>query len=244
MPKDTSRALPPKPVVNLDAAIARREPQLLRLLPQAVFDRIQHGRDTKKPYRYTTKDVNAIVHYVSGAGTKGDPSDPRTHRWPTQQQYDQQRAAARSLAERISKERQKALAERIEPRRPPLIERIQAEYIKPKPVLSDFDKLTPDELNRIFTPRITATSFRLRPIAELLHHAKNQSHRELVRKLIEKFDVINQVTDVTHDQWRSLELGLKAIGRVEFKGLRRNFDKIIEGLAAVYVEGHFDWIRV
>ena len=239
MPKDTSHVLPPKLVTDPNAA--RREPTLRRRLPQAVFDRLQHGRDTGHPYRYTHKDVEAIVHYTSHTDKV---FDPRVHRWPTQQQYDQQRAAARSFSDRIGEERKKSLADRIE--RPPLIERLApptAEFARPKPILSDFAKFTPAELEKIFSPCITATRRRLQPVLELLDNARSPAHQKTVRELIDKFEEINYIPTVTVDQWRSLELGLKAIGQIEFKGLRQNFDEIVKRLAGVYTGGYFDWIR-
>ena len=239
MPKDTSRVLPPKPTLDLNAA--RRDPTLRRQLPQAVFDRLQHGRDTGRPYKYTTRDVQAIVHYTSGTGRN---PDPRTHRWPTQQQYDQHRAAARSFAERIGDEKKKSLADRIE--RPPLIARLApptAEFARPKPILSDFDKYTPAQLEKIFSPRLTATRRRLQPVLELLDNARSPAHQKAVRELINKFEEVNYIPVITVDQWRSLEHSLKAIGQIEFKGLRQNFDEIVKRLAGVYTGGYFDWIK-
>ena len=237
MPKDTSRLLPPKPTLNA----ARREPTLRRHLPQAVFDRLQHGRDIGQPYKYTTKDVQAIVRYTSSTDKI---NDARVHRWPTQQQYDQHRAAARSFAERIGDEKKKSLADRIE--RPPLIARLApptAEFARLKPILSDFDKYTPAQLEKIFSPRLTATRRRLQPVLELLDNARSPAHQKAVRELINKFEEVNYIPVITVEQWRSLEHGLKAIGQIEFKGLRQNFDEIVKRLAGVYTGGYFDWIK-
>ena len=228
MPKDTSRVLPPKPTLDLNAA--RRDTTLRRQLPQAVFDRLQHGRDTGRPYKYTTRDVQAIVHYTSGAGRI---SDPRTHRWPTQQQYDQHRAAARSFAERIGDEKKKSLADRIE--RPPLIARLApptAEFARPKPILSDFDKYTPEQRARIFNPRLAATCLRLRPVYDLGQVNPQPDIRYLqdvldLCRLFDGFNLLRQAPTITTAQWHSLEHGLKRIGQVSFKGLRKNYDRII-----------------
>ena len=68
-------------------------------------------------------------------------------------------------------------------------------------------------------------------------------HQKAVRELINKFEEVNYIPVITIDQWRSLEHGLKAIGQIEFKGLRQNFDEIVKRLAGVYTGGYFDWIK-
>ena len=42
-----------------------RPPRVINPLPDAVFDRLDAGRNNNEPYRFTTSDVKAIVRYVS-----------------------------------------------------------------------------------------------------------------------------------------------------------------------------------
>ena len=46
---------------------AAPQPRLRRRLPQLVTDILQSGREAGRPYHYTTRDVRAIVQYVSEA---------------------------------------------------------------------------------------------------------------------------------------------------------------------------------
>ena len=216
----------------------QREPRLKRGLPQQFFNRIQHERDNNHPHRYTQKEVQAIVRYVSAP----TDFDPAAHRFPTQAEYQRHRDAARSLAERVREERKKTLAERIE--RPSLAERIQAPApatpIAPKPILIDFHKHTPQELTKIFYPRLTTVSICLRPLFEL--NRVDELHPDIRRVFGELVDKLDSLTDnletraltLTRENWRSLEFSFKEIGKVSFKGLRANYAHIVGELARIY----------
>ena len=54
-------------------ASRRPEPRLNRELPQQVFDHIHAHREAGQPYRYTTRDVRAILKFVND---KPEPSRP------------------------------------------------------------------------------------------------------------------------------------------------------------------------
>ena len=60
--------MPKEPRQRLTKELAPQGPKVRRSLPKPVFDRLQAGRDVGKPYRYTAKDVRAIVRYLFNPG--------------------------------------------------------------------------------------------------------------------------------------------------------------------------------
>ena len=75
--------------------LAPQGPKVRRSLPKPVFDRLQAGRDVGKPYRYTAKDVRAIVRYVS----KDRSTNAVQHRFPTEFEYAEHSRKAREFSE-------------------------------------------------------------------------------------------------------------------------------------------------
>ena len=216
-----------------------------RDLPQEFFDRIDLERRTGRPHRYTTKEVKAIVEYVSNK-----PVDV---------------TAIQHLRDTVSRTAQtppnavvnaglpsRPLIDRIE--RPSLASRISeartsATYtpIAPKPTLLDFKKLTPEDTFNIFKVRINATLDRLNaPYERREFDDLPDVTREQLVKLYAKFDKLAHFEDryktVTPEQWQQLQFGLKAIGNISFAGLRYNYRKICASIAGVYLSGYFDWV--
>ena len=254
MPKDTSHSLPPRPHKDLNAV--RRDPRVNRALPQTVFDVLAARRNTGNPYRYTTADVAAIASFVSSPIVV----DPRSHNWPTEDQFACHRAKAGRFVERTRAEKAKSLAERLE--QPSLLERIErkrlidriaaapptAAPIAPKPVLIDFKKQTTSDLVAIFTPRRNSIALRLSAITEVHDHTSvtldsgNWADTQRLIDQIDKLDLNTRADTITTEQWKALEFGFKAIGQVSFKGLRSNFPKTVASLAGIYRSNYFDWI--
>ena len=152
MPKDLSK----------DLNAVQRTPRIRRRLPPVV-DGILNTRCAEgRPYHYTTKDVQAIVRYVS----ERPQIDPRAFTpldWAAvDDKLARNRAALNQFKQQREQERQRSLLERISG--PSLAEQISeaqasATYtpIAPKPVLIDFRKHSLDDLRGIFRPKINTT---------------------------------------------------------------------------------------
>ena len=96
-------------------------PRLNRELLQEVFDHLHARREAGLPYRYTTKDVRAILRYVND---KPEPARPSFFTEADLARFNHTRRSARNYGERIAAERKLSLADRIE--KPRLAERISA----------------------------------------------------------------------------------------------------------------------
>ena len=155
------------PRLSKDLNASRRsEPRLNRELPQQVPDLIHARREAGQPYKYTTKDVRAILRYVND---KPEPARPSFFTEADQERFDRTRRSARAYGERIRSERNLAdrihaaehkplLADRIE--RPRLSERISAGTNAAPAALSpiiDFENKLVDRIIAIFIPKIRAT---------------------------------------------------------------------------------------
>ncbi|EKM49548.1 uncharacterized protein PHACADRAFT_201260 [Phanerochaete carnosa HHB-10118-sp] len=120
--------------------------------------------------------------------------------------------------------------------------------ITPKPILIDFDKHTPADLVRIFTPKFDGTLKRLDVFETLELDDLNSDRVRNLCRLIEQLTCIKRcLADVCnivkYEEWRKWKLGCREIGDISFKGLRKNKARIVQALSAVYVNGYFDVVR-
>ena len=253
MPKDTSHSLRssrPKPLPK--ALELPRQPRVHKELPTAVFDRIQHGRDTEQPYRYTLKDVKAIVSFVSRPPTtQGLTTIPDAV-------YDNKFARAKQFADRFKRERAaKPLAERLD--KPRLINRISkpATYtpIAPKPLLFDFDKLTTDDLKRICRAKLDTILTRLTVVFTLRKGDKTLFLNDLPigqKRTLETFGgklntlhhTLEEIAEyIERDQWTQIDQCFKNIGLIQFNSIRRRYRYIAQELESVAGCYCLDWIH-
>ena len=264
MPKDTARrgSLPSRPSFKrLATAAPEREaaasPTLSSLtqlpfpvprgyrrnLPSEFFDHLNRKREAGQPHRYTTRDVKAIISFVS----------PQPNRNATQYLHD--------TVDRAVKAGQPAARPALPPRphierieRPSLAERISearasATYkpVTKRPTLPDFKNLSSRDAWLIVKPQVAATYNRLiapfertRLFDELPE--KTKDHLIALNDELLTFDCLEYV-EISAKQWQSLRFGLKAIGNISFAGLEQNYRKICSALAIVHAGGYFDWLR-
>ena len=159
----------PSPLSKDLNASRRSEPRLNQELPQEVFDHLHACREAGHPYKYTTKDVRAILHYVND---KPEPARPSFFTKADEEQRNWPRRSARQYGERTAAEHERQqLADRIrrDECKPPLIDRIErprlVEHISagtnaapatPSPII-DFENKSVDRIIAIFIPKIRAT---------------------------------------------------------------------------------------
>ena len=89
------KSLPPRPSKDLNAS-RRSEPRLNQELPQEVFDHLHARREAGHPYKYTTKDVRAILRYVND---KPEPARPSFFTKADEEQLNRTRRSARQYGE-------------------------------------------------------------------------------------------------------------------------------------------------
>ena len=237
-PKSLSR---PRPSKDLNAS-RRPEPKLQRELPQQVFDHIHARREAGQPYRYTAKDVRAILKFVND---KPEPARPSFFTKADQAGFDETRRTSRQLGERIAAERTLSLAERIE--KPRLAERISAGTnavrAAPSPII-DFKNKSRDNVIAIFIPKIRGTLRRLAILVKLERFELLPNDIRIpVRNFIDSLDKFyNNITtrSINPAQWQALNYGLIEIGKVSFKNLRQRYDEIVLEIARVAKGGYFD----
>ena len=85
------------------AAKSLPQPRLQWELPQEVFDHLHARREAGHPYKYTTKDVRAILRYVND---KPEPARPSFFTQADEEQLNQTRCSARQYGERTAAERE------------------------------------------------------------------------------------------------------------------------------------------
>lgn len=236
MPKDsrpkTSLALPDRP---------RRH----RELPEQFHQQLQAEHAAGKPHVYTSAKVRAIARFVSTPNS--GVSLTRLFTTETSKRHHEAIAADRDY-----NQQRRDLASRLSNPKPPLCERITARPAPVpaalKPILVDFKKHSTEDLIGIFRPRLDATLLRLSAIAELDQFQDQiYDHRCAYKRTVEKLTLLRDQFElraglVTPEEWRTLEWGLKKIGAISFKGLRKNLDSIIVELYRVDRDSHFDWI--
>ena len=227
-----------------------RQPRLRRHLPQSFHNAVQARRDLGEPRLFTEKELEAVVSYVSRRprfhplGTRLELPDPQEFRSETRQINERNRAARdKSLADRIEKP---SLRQRIAQAPPPVTNVPVAE----KSSILDFKKLTNEDLANIFKPKLEATTKRLQIVLDLLdktdHERKHeQSVRSLDKQLHHALDhLVKVVAAANRRDLQSLDWGLKSVGNLSFKGLRRNYSRILGEIAYIAEGGYFDWISL
>ena len=174
MPKDLNKDLN---AVQCTLRICHRLPP--------VVDGILNMRHAEgHPYRYTTKDVQAIVRCMSEQ-PKVDPHTYTPLDWAAvDDKLARNCTALNQFKQQCKQEHQRSLLERISGSS--LAERISegqasATYtpIAPKLVLIDFHKHSLNDLRGIFCPKINATLTCLQPICEFeqLEHEPYDKHQ-------------------------------------------------------------------
>ena len=223
-------------------ASRRSEPRLNQELPQEVFDHLHTRREAGHPYKYTTKDVRAILRYVND---KPEPARPSFFTEADQARFDETRRTSRQFGERIAAERKLSLADRIE--KPRLAERISAGTNAAPAVKSpiiDFEHKLHDNIVAIFVPKVRAMIKRLAIVIKLeqFEFLPNDIKAPIERLVhgLDKF--YNQIATLPIDkgQWQALNYGLIEIGKVSFKNLRQRHDEVALAIARIAKGGYFD----
>ena len=148
--------------------------------------------------------------------------------------------------DRISEQRavaakKKQLADRIAAVPPPTYT-----PIAPKPVLLNFEKLTFTDLIRIFTPKFEATLRRLEvfetlELDDLTRSRYGKDLEALIARIQHLKRALSDTARVrTAAEFQGWNYGLQAIGKISFKGLRKNTAKIVQALSAVYKANYFE----
>jgi hypothetical protein len=244
-----------------------REPRTRRRLPKQVFDRLEAGCSQNEPYHYTSGDVRAIAAHVScppapvsqleadlqqlSAARNHTPLPiKRKARLAFRKNQAEHREQLAAVWTQRAQQERRTLEERLA--RPSLAKRIGEQTytpIAPKSIVIDFTKTTTADLVRIFKPKITATTLRLKPIVELEKHWSDATpdQRRAFESLVDKiqsfgFDLESRAPAVTRVQWQSLDWGLKEVGKISFAGLRRNYKEILSRLVQISEQGYFNWL--
>lgn len=161
-------------------------------------------------------------------------------------EFDQNRRteAAKAERERILYGSKPTLEQRLAAIPPPTYT-----PITPKPVLLNFEKLTTADLTRIFAPKFAATLKRF-DVFETFQFSEEIDVNLVndVNKLIERITHLQRSLKDTactrvKEEWQSWNYGLKEIGSISFKGLRKNQAQIVKALSAVYRTNYFDITR-
>lgn len=233
------------------------QPRLNQHLPRLVTDVLQAGRDAGKPYHYTTRDVRAIVRYVSDK--KDIPKNAFTPiDWSAvDRKFDaNKRAIDRFRQEHEAEQHQRSLEARLAG--PSLASRIadaeaSATYtpIAPKPLPGslDFTRLAPNDLLEIIGRKLNATRRRLIVFDEVpLPDTTNHEHAAAFDRLRDRLRtlhrglLVEQHETLTHHQWTQLNWCLKSIGDINFSKVRARHARILAELAAVSNVGHLVWV--
>ena len=235
------KSFPSRPSKDLNAS-RRSEPKLQRELPQEVFDHLHARREAGQPYKYTTRDVRAILKFVND---KPEPARPSFFTEADQARFDDTRHSARQYGERIAAERKLSLADRIE--KPRLAERISAGTSAAPAARSpiiDFKHKSHDNIVAIFVPKVRATIRRLAIVIKLERFEFLPNDIKLpVEHLVYGLDKFyNSIATLPVDkaQWQALNYGLIEIGKVSFKNLRQRHDEIALEIARLAKGGYFD----
>ena len=233
----------PNPRLSKDLNASRRsEPRLQRELPQQVPDLIHARREAGQPYKYTTKDIRAILRYVNN---KPKPALPSFFTEADQACFDETRRTSCLYSERITAENKLSLADRIE--KPRLAERISAGTnaapAARSPII-DFEHKSHDNIVAIFVPKVRATIRRLAIIIKLERFEFLPNDIKLpVERLVHGLDKFyNSIATLPVDkaQWQALNYGLIEIDKVSFKNLRQRHDEIALEIARLAKGGYFD----
>ena len=231
------------------------QPRLRRHLPQLVTDILQSGREAGRPYHYTTRDVRAIVQYVSEAPrvtpgaftpTNWDEVDARQARHRTSVQ--------RFVAEQRAQQQRRSLEQRLTG--PSLASRIasaeaSATYTPiaptPAPGAFDFERLKVSDLLEIVGTKLKATRTRLAVLDDIpVPDSANREHCAAVDRLRARLLLLHTTKleelapTLSHAQWTRLNWCLKSIADIKFSKVRARYSRILAELAAVANAGHLD----
>lgn len=226
--------------------VDRREPTLRRHLPQQVFTQLERERAQGTPHRYTTREVQAIVNFVSQQPQPGRALPNIDYNAIHQNNRAARRSQAEFAAQRDREQQQRQLASSSKPTLAARITEPTHTPIAPKPVHIDFAKHTTQDLIGIYLPKFQAVLKRFKPFDELEQfldapiddqRAINRL-RDRITELHQNLDANASVT--THQEWQRWEYGLKSIGEVSFKNLRANFRKVLKELVAIERFGYFN----
>ena len=233
----------PSPLSKDLNASRRSEPHLHQELPQEVFDHLPARREAGHPYKYTTKDVRAILRYVND---KPEPARPSFFTEADQERFNETRRTSRLYGERIAAENKLSLADRIE--KPRLAERISAGTnaapAAPSPII-DFKHKSVKDIVAIFIPKVRATLRRLAIVVqlerfELLPNDIRLPVKNLVDSLDRFYNVLGSYhTIINQAEWQALNYGLLEIGKISFKNLRQRHDEIALDISRVIQGGYF-----
>ena len=233
----------PNPRLSKDLNASRRsEPRLQRELPQQVPDLIHACREAGHPYKYTTKDVRAILRYVND---KPEPARPSFFTEADQKCFNETRRSLRLYGKRITAENKLSLADRIE--KPCFAEHISAGTnaapAARSPII-DFEHKSHDNIVAIFVPKVRATIKRLAIVIKLERFEFLPNDIKVpVERLVHGLDKFyNSIATLPIDkgQWQALNYGLIEIGKVSFKNLRQRHDEVALAIARIAKGGYFD----
>ncbi|EKM51160.1 uncharacterized protein PHACADRAFT_199995 [Phanerochaete carnosa HHB-10118-sp] len=191
-----------------------RHPRLCRALPEAVFDQLSQEREAGTPHQYTTTELCAVVRHVS---TLPPPSTAL----PT---IDWDAVKQAKLAAHDDRQHFRA-------------QRNQANTRQNTHATAD--------LARIFAPKFAATLKHFNILETLDCPDVLADDINAVFKLRDRLAhldcTLKDVSSVISiEEWNRWDSGLKQIGGVSFKGLRRNRVQIFKALRVVWVNGYFD----
>ncbi|KAI0761247.1 hypothetical protein BC629DRAFT_1546161 [Irpex lacteus] len=227
-------------------APADRQPRLQRNLPEGFLNAVGTRRAEGRPVRWTDRDIEAIVAYVSRRprlhplGTRLPPFD-----------YNEHRERGQRITQRVRQERAQSLADRIE--KPSLRDRISnapapapPTPIAPKPALVDFAKLSIEDRAGALRPRLDATIRRLTAVIEVLDELPiKASDQKVIRDhynhLLYVRDTLSQYVNRSDTRTlTTLSWGLKQVGFVSFKNLRNDINRVVSDLKKVFEGGYWE----
>lgn len=235
------------------------QPRLNQRLPRLVTDVLQAGRDAGHPYHYTTRDVRAIVRYVSDK--KDIPENAFTPLdWEAieRRQEAGRRATNKFREEREREQRQRTLEARLSG--PSLASRIAAAEAsatytpiapKPAPGSFNFEHLKTEDLLEITGKKLAATRKRLTVFDDIpVPKDSIREHIAAVDRLRHRLRTLHtgllkeSAATLTHQQWTQINWCLKAIGDISFARARARYPRILAELAAVANLDHLVWIPI
>lgn len=223
VPKDTSS----RPITKLKRVVA-----------PDVYARLKSERKEGRSHNLTTEELCALIDSVAKAQPQAS-----TSRSTAPSSFPDSSAEAARLRNLQVAEKRLQLIERIStlpaPAATPAFERNP---------LDDLKKVSADDRKNILVSKLTATLKRFGAIKELgetdLFIDANSSHVASFRRGLDNLEFFlrnadRAVANITEIEWRSLNWGLIAIGKVSFKGLRRNFAHVLSNVAKICDENFY-----
>ena len=234
---------------------AAPQPRLRRHLPQLVTDIIQSGREAGRPYHYTTRDVRAIVQYVSEAPRVTPGAFTPTNWNEVDARQDRHRTSVqRFIAEQHAQQQRRSLEQRLAG--PSLASRIAPAEASatftpiaptPAPGAFDFERLKIPDLLEIVKTKLKATCTRLTVLDDVpVPNFANHKHCPTVARLRARLLLLHTTKleelapTLSHTQWTRLNWCLKSIADIKFYKIRAQYSRILAKLTAVPNAGHLD----